>query len=132
MIGLDTNVLVRYLAQDDQAQSSAASSVVDALTEDEPGFISLVVLVELCWVLRRAYRVPRVQVREVVTKLLDAAEIVVQESDAVRAAAAQDGLGADLPDSLASVLGIRAGCRHTVTFDRSAARLPGMRLLDAG
>jgi predicted nucleic-acid-binding protein len=56
MIGLDTNVLVRYLAQDDPAQSLKATELIERrLTEDEPGFISVVAMAEVAWVLERAY-----------------------------------------------------------------------------
>ncbi len=72
MIGLDTNVLVRYLAQDDQEQSALATQVLESLDEAERGFVSLVVLVELQWVLRRAYRMSASEVAGIVERLLRA------------------------------------------------------------
>jgi predicted nucleic-acid-binding protein len=57
MIGLDTNVVVRYLVQDDPDQSAVASELIDNLTETDPGYVSLVTVVEIYWVLRRAYKV---------------------------------------------------------------------------
>lgn len=56
MIGLDTNVLVRYITQDDAAQAARAGQIIDQLSETRPGYITVVVLAKMCWVLRRAYR----------------------------------------------------------------------------
>lgn len=127
MIGLDTNVLVRYLAQDDPEQSARATEIVEALDEAERGFVSLVVLVELHWVLRRAYRMSVADVAGVVERLLRARELVVQESDLVRRALRASEL--ELPDAVIAELGASVGCTTTVTFDRGASRHPAMTLL---
>lgn len=129
MIGLDTNVLVRYVTQDDPQQSALATRLVDSLDEHRPGFVSVVALVELHWVLRRAYRVSRATAASVIRTLLDARELLVEESDAVRRAVDRLVGDADFADALVSELGRLAGCEHTVTFDRVAARLPGMELV---
>lgn len=55
MIGLDTNVLVRYIMQDDTKQSAKATQLIESLTSDEPGFIAMVSVVELYWVLTSSY-----------------------------------------------------------------------------
>jgi len=130
LIGLDTNVLARYLAQDDPDQSARATRLIESLDDENPGFVSLVVLSELHWVLRRAYNVSREDVATVVRRLLDAREITVQEPDAVRRALNRPG-PADFPDALISELGLLAGCDYTATFDRRAARLSGMKLVPA-
>lgn len=85
MIGLDTNVVVRYLVQDDPDQSPVASAVIDALTETNPGYVSVVTVVEIYWVLRRAYQVGTGRCAEVLEGLLDARELRVD----------QDGLRVD-------------------------------------
>ncbi len=133
MIGLDTNVLVRYLTEDDAAQSSAAAGVIEALTEDEPGFVSLVTVVELLWVLRRAYRVPERESLPVLDHLLSTHVIRLERSDVVRLAM-RDALAtsADFADALTARLGSAAGCTTTLTFDRTAADLAGMTLLEVG
>lgn len=132
MIGLDTNVVVRYLVQDEPDQSATASAVIDALTENEPGFLSLVTVVELYWVLRRAYKVSSAKCAELVEGLLDARELRIDRESSVRAAliASRDGL--DFADALIAELGRVAGCDHTVTFDRRAAQASEMRLLAHG
>jgi predicted nucleic-acid-binding protein len=129
VIGLDTNVLVRYIVQDEPAQSAAATSVIESLTEESPGFVSLVAVLEVNWVLRRGYQLPRERALAVLRRLLDSVEIVVQEAELLRRVLSQPG-GAELADGVTSELGRRAGCEHTVTFDRRAARaLDGMKLL---
>lgn len=129
MIGLDTNVVVRYLVQDEPGQSSQASAVIDALTESEPGFISLVTVVELYWVLRRAYKIGTTRCAELIGGLLDARELRVGQDSIVRAALIASRDGPDFVDAVIAELGRVAGCEHTVTFDRRAARSNEMRLL---
>ena len=131
MRGLDTNVLIRYLTADDPAQSAMAKTVMDSLTEDEPGYVSLVALLETVWLLTRTYRIGRSEVARTVTALLASPRLVVQERDAVQAAIdLAEPYGCTLADALLVVLGTRAGCRDTLTFDRRAARLPGVHLID--
>jgi predicted nucleic-acid-binding protein len=129
VIGLDTNVLVRYIAQDDPAQSEQATRLIESLTEDEPGYVSLVTLVELYWVLRSSYQVPRRDVGRIIFRLLDARELSLAEPQVVRRAMARMSADVDFPDALIGELGKAAGCAHTVTFDKRAARLPDVRLL---
>lgn len=71
MIGLDTNILVRYFAQDDPRQSTAARKLIDdKLTREEPGYIAIVVLVEFAWVLKRLYEGKRSEIAEAIAGLL--------------------------------------------------------------
>lgn len=130
MIGLDTNIVVRYLVQDDPEQSTAASELIDELTETAPGFISLVTVVELYWVLRRAYKVSAGRCNELVEGLLDAREIRVDQDPVVRAALG-DAPDVDFADAVIAALGRAAGCDRTVTFDKRAARGGAMQLLHA-
>jgi len=127
VIGLDTNVLVRYLVQDDPRQSEAANELIDSLTADEQGFVSVVALVETTWVLQRAYGRNAEQVREIVRGLLESVEIVVESADLVRSALAMDA--PQFFDALVAASGTAAGVTSTATFDRRAAALPGMQLL---
>ncbi|MDR0415832.1 MAG: type II toxin-antitoxin system VapC family toxin [Propionibacteriaceae bacterium] len=130
MIGLDTNVLLRYLAADDPVQSPAARDLLEARTADDPAYISLVTLLETCWTLRSAFGRDRAAVNAVVGALAALDEIVLQEPAAVaEALAVAEGWPADFPDALVAVLGRRAGCGQTATFDRRAAAIPGMALV---
>ncbi|MGB5934639.1 MAG: type II toxin-antitoxin system VapC family toxin [Ornithinimicrobium sp.] len=129
MIGLDTNVVVRYLVQDDPDRSAAASALIENLTETDPGYLSLVTVVELYWVLRRAYRVDDGLCAELVEGLLDARELRVDQDAVVRAALTANRGGLDFADAVIAELGRAAGCDHTVTFDQRAARDGSMRIL---
>jgi predicted nucleic-acid-binding protein len=129
LIGLDSNVLVRYFTQDDKDQSARATRLVEGLDEDNQGFVSLVALVELHWVLRRAYKVSRDDATGILRKLLNAQELVVQEPDAVRRALTRVAGDIDFSDALISELDTAAGCVYTATFDGRAARLVGMELV---
>jgi predicted nucleic-acid-binding protein len=125
MIGLDTNILVRYLTQDDPTQSPRATELIERrLTEDNPGFISVVAMTETVWVLERAYRLSNVRIAEVVERLLQTAVLVVENEAEVFAAMTvlQDGNGS-FAGALIGELGDRAGCSVTLTFDQKAARL---------
>ncbi|WP_277213803.1 PIN domain-containing protein [Isoptericola croceus] len=129
MIGLDTNVLVRYVVRDDGAQARQADGLIDALTPDAPGFVPLVVLVECWWVLDRAYSYPLDRRRAFVEALLATQELRVEQADTVRAALRRTDDGADLADALIAVGAAEAGCDTVMTFDRRAARVAGMTLL---
>jgi predicted nucleic-acid-binding protein len=130
MIGLDTNILVRYLSQDDQAQSAKATEIIERqLTAENPGFISIVAMVETAWVLDRAYRLTGREVAAVVERLLQADTMVVENEQQVFAAmiALKEGKGS-FADAVIAALGSQAGCSFTLTFDQKALRLPGFRL----
>lgn len=130
VIGLDTNVLVRYLAQDDRAQAARAVRLIEReLTEREPGYISLLVLVETCSVLKRLYGAIPIELRTMVRDLLDTRQFAVEHRTVIVHALAKLGEGAgDLADALIAQLALAAGCQRILTFDRSAAKL-GMTLL---
>jgi predicted nucleic-acid-binding protein len=130
MTGLDTNVLVRFLAQDDVAQSARATRLSEReLSEREPAFIGLVVLVETCWVLKRLYGATAAELRETVRDLLDTRQFVIEQRTVVLRAVARLGDGAgDLADALVAEGAAEAGCARTVTFDKQGVRL-GMELL---
>lgn len=125
MIGLDTNVLVRYLAQDDAAQSARATQVIEQqLTEEQPGFISLITMVETVWVLDSVYALSSGQVASAVESILQADTLLVQNEQQVFEAAVSLKAGdASFADALIGALGRWSGCRTTLTFDRRAARL---------
>ncbi len=130
MIALDTSVLVRYLAQDDPVQSPRATDIIERrLTEENPGFVSIVAMVETIWVLDRAYRLDAPEIAATVERLLQADTLVVENEQEVFTAmiALKEGRGS-FADAIIAALGAKAGCAHTVTFDRNALRIPGFRL----
>jgi predicted nucleic-acid-binding protein len=130
MIGLDTNILVRYLAQDDPIQSPKAREIIERrLTEENPGFISIVAMVETVWVLERAYRLTTHEVAGAVERVLQTDVLVVENEQEVFTAmiALKEGQGS-FADGVIAALGARVGCPCTLTFDRKALRLPGFEL----
>jgi predicted nucleic-acid-binding protein len=130
MTGLDTNILVRYFTMDDLDQSQRAEALLDALTPDEPGFISLVALIELAWVLRSKYRLNKTQLIRCMECLLDSPELVVENHPVVTQALRRFAtVKADFADCLIERSGHLAGCSRTVTFDLDASRSAGMSLL---
>jgi predicted nucleic-acid-binding protein len=124
VIGLDTNVLVRYLVQDDPLQGAAAADVIESrCTSETPGRVDHVVLCELVWVLETAYGYSRELVGNVVRQVLGTAELLVESPDLAWAALrAYESGPADLADYLIGQRNRAAGCETTLTFDRRAAR----------
>ncbi|MGA1983429.1 MAG: type II toxin-antitoxin system VapC family toxin [Acidobacteriaceae bacterium] len=131
MTGLDTNVLVRYFAQDDLAQAKRATQIIERrLTEDEPGFVSLVTMVETVWVLSRVYGLSDREIAAVVEGMLQSDTLVIQnEQEVFTAVAALRAGNGGFADALVGALGTWAGCASTLTFDRKAARLDGFQLV---
>jgi predicted nucleic-acid-binding protein len=130
MIGLDTNILVRYLTQDDRVQSAAATKIIEQrLTITNPGFISVVTMVEIVWVLDRAYRMTDKEISAAVERMLQVEVLLIEHEQEVFAAmiAVKQRRGS-FSDALIAQLGTKAGCKYTVTFDKKALRLPGFML----
>jgi predicted nucleic-acid-binding protein len=126
MIGLDTNVIVRYLTQDDPIQSRKATRLIErGLTEAEPGFVSIVAMVETAWALERIYGLAAEEVAMAIERMLEADVLVVENEQQVFVAmmAVKEGRGS-FSDALIGALGTKAGCSHTVTFDQGALQLP--------
>ena len=125
MIGLDTNVLVRYLVQDDPAQANKASALIDrAAAQDSAMFINHVVICELAWVLGRGYGYARADLAELIEKILLGRQFEIEKKDLVWAALSDfKASRADFADCLIGVTNVLAGCESTLTFDRSAASL---------
>ncbi len=131
MIGIDTNVLVRYLAQDDPKQSAVATRFIEGrLSPGNPGFVSTITLCEIAWVLAESYGADRGRIREIVEGLLATKQLVVERAELVwKALRAWEGVSADFSDALIGQLAIAHGAEKSVTFDRTAAKLPGFELL---
>ncbi len=130
MIGLDTNVLARYVMQDDPRQSSRATRLIESLSAEAPGFVPVVTLVELVWVLSGSYGLNRAQVATVLETLLRSRELVIDRAELVAQALSRFGsAGVDFADALIERICAMAGCEATMTFDSGAAKLAGMTLV---
>jgi predicted nucleic-acid-binding protein len=130
--GLDTNVLVRFLVQDDPEQARAAQNLMATFTEAAPGFVCREVLVEIVWVLECAYGLSRPDIARALDGLLEARDLVIEAADSVAVAVDRYRKGGPgFADQMIALAGLGAGRRATVTFDRKAAGVPGMTLLGA-
>lgn len=131
MIGLDTNILIRYLTQDDPVQSATATAILERrLTSKNPGFVSVVAMVETAWVLDRAYHLPAPQIAAAIERLLQVEVLAIEnEQEVFTAMIAMKHGRRSFADALIAELGARAGCSRTLTFDQNASRLHGFELL---
>jgi predicted nucleic-acid-binding protein len=130
VIGFDTNVLVRYIMQDDARQSLLATRLVESMSAESPGYVPLVSVVELVWVLESAYQLSVDQIIDALERLLRAKEIVVERAETVwKALRICQGGTTDFADCLIERSAAAAGCERTMTFDRGAAKGCGMTLV---
>ncbi len=131
MIALDTNVLARFLTQDEPDQARAASDLISDLTVDSPGFICREVLVELVWVLQRSYKFSRTDISSVLEGLLSASELVIEEADAIGSILQlYETKGFGFSDLMIRQAARRSGSHHLATFDKKAALLDGVELVE--
>jgi predicted nucleic-acid-binding protein len=127
---LDADVLVRYIAQDDAAQSPKATRLIESLTADNPGFIGLVSLTELVWVLAGCNASGKDELIAVLEGLLRAKGLQIENAETVWKAVRQFKEGnADFADCLIECSARQQGCDYTATFDRAAAKHCRMRLI---
>ncbi|MCD7038761.1 type II toxin-antitoxin system VapC family toxin [Pseudomonas sp. MAFF 311095] len=130
MIGLDTNVLVRYVTQDDPVQSAKASALIESLSTASPGFISMVSIVELVWVLQSCYQSAKRDVVTVLETLLRTRELTIEHAELIWQALRKFVANkADFADCLIERCAHAAGCEYTATFDLNAIKTMGMKRL---
>jgi predicted nucleic-acid-binding protein len=130
MIGLDTNVLVRYIMQDDPKQSPMATGLIESLDSDNPGYITMVSVVELYWVMTSSYELSGQQVSQALQAILRTKQLLVERADQVmRALRVFDEGKADFADCLIERSAAGAGCTQTMTFDVGASKHAGMALI---
>lgn len=130
MKGIDTNVLVRYLVQDDPKQSIQAARFIEKDLEESSIFINSTVLCELVWVLESAYDYPRNDIAHVLEQILKTKQFHIYEPDILwRSLSGYKNEGADFADHYIACLNHSNGCEYTVTFDKKAAQLKYFKLL---
>ena len=128
MKAVDTNVLLRFLVQDDAQQSPIATRLLEEkLTVEQPGFVPIVAVLELDWVLRSQYGFSVEIVAHTIAGLMASPNLVFEHSNAVEAAL--DFVYGDLADNILHQTAQANGCSGTLTFDRKFARLEGVELL---
>jgi len=126
MIALDTNVLVRYIMQDDKLQAKKATLAIETLTSDAPAFISCIVLCEINWVLKTAYKIPKPDCIDVLERILSVAVFDIENLSACLTALQLYEAGqADFSDYLIQKIAREHGYISVLTFDKKALKNPG-------
>ena len=127
MLGVDTNILVRFLVRDEEAQFERARKLIKReIAAGGSVFVSQLVLLETEWVLRSRYSLPKNLIVEAISGLLDAADVRFEDEPAIEEALfIWKETTADFADCLIGARNRRHGCRATATFDAKASRLPG-------
>jgi len=130
MTGLDTNVLVRYITQDNARQAAKANKLIEeSLSVKKPGYVTLITLVEIVWVLESCYEQPKKTILDVIYSLLTTKQLVIERADSVYLAMKRYRTGkADFSDAVISIIAENDGCDSIVTFDKKAVSV-GMVLL---
>ena len=130
MVGVDTNILVRYIVRDVPEQAEAADRLLESLSMDEQGYVPREVLIEMVWVLSRSYGFGRIQIANLVLDLVGTDGLIVESSDDVVNAAVAYAQGSDdFADLMILAASSRVGCETLYTFDRKFSRLEGVALL---
>lgn len=134
MIAIDTNVLLRLLVRDHEEQVRIVERFVTAhCSKEDPGFVSQVVIAETAWVLKDVYGYERTQIAASIRGVMNVSELQLESADEINAAVADyEQSSAGFTDCMLARTNLAAGCTHTVTFDRKAAKLTGFELLKAG
>ena len=129
MIALDTNILLRYLVQDDPTQAEAARWLIEEqLTPERPGYVAVTAVLELDWVLRSKFQLHESTVATLIVGLMQASALVFEHADEIQEALRYTH--GDLADNILHRVSRSNGCSHTVTFDKKFARIDGVELLD--
>jgi len=131
MIGLDSNVLIRYIVRDDEAQAKAATNLIEGYcTADAPGFVNVIVMCEIVWVLGTGYGYDRATVASVIREMLTSVELQIEESESVwQALRAFEAGGPDFADCLIGIHNKSRQAETTYTFDTAAAKTSGFTLV---
>jgi predicted nucleic-acid-binding protein len=131
VIGLDTNVFVRYIAQDDRRQAAKATHLIEEVcSETRRGFVAAIVIADLAWVLESCYGSAKAEVVAVLQRILRTKQLVVQDTETIwKAVRLFESSRADFADCLIERIGTTHECEHTSTFDKHATSM-GMRLIE--
>jgi predicted nucleic-acid-binding protein len=129
MIGLDTNVILRFVTQDHPTQSAAANRLMESFSIDKPGVVPTICVIELVWALKTFYKAKSSDIEQAVETLLRAEGLIIERSELVwQALRLFTKTSADFADCLIERCAHAEGCDHTATFDRKAVSA-GMKLL---
>lgn len=129
-IGIDTNVLARYILQDDERQANIANNFLESLNAHKQGVITCIILVELVWLLKQGYKQRKEMIVQVLSMLLTIDTLNIENKEQVlNALDIYKSSSADFSDALIAMLNHDSGCVFTVTFDKGAVKKTGIKLL---
>lgn len=133
MFGIDTNVLVRFLLNDDPEQGAHVKKLIEeALATGQPVAVGLLVILETEWVLRSCAKIDKKAVITTLRMLLESRDLQIEHEDCLEHALyLYENNNADFADCLIATGYKRTGCSAMFTFDRKAAAIPGVILLNA-
>ena len=125
MIGIDTNVLARYLIEDDEKQTQKAVELIDKYSGDNAAiFINNIVICELVWVLKRGYNYPKPQLVKLLKEIITTIEFCVEDSKVLWESISEyENSSVDFSDILIGNFNVARGCIHSFTFDKKASNL---------
>lgn len=131
MIGLDTNILLRSMLNDDPVQSPAARRLLQSLDESHRGFVNIPVMLEFFWVLQSRYKLPRTRLVGALRDLLEVKYLEFEAFETIgKALVIHERLAADFSDAVITMRNGELSANRTLTFDDKAARrIPSMELL---
>ena len=136
MIGLDTNILLRWLISADQGDIASRGAEIERVSQIVSAqgaklFVNAVVIAETAWILEQKLKLSRPDVSDIIGRMLFAQNITVGNDAEMRAALMQyESSNIDFADCAIAQLNLSAGCSHTLTFDRKTSRTPGFRHVD--
>lgn len=133
MIGLDTNVFIRYLVQDDEQQAQLATHLIEnQCSKENPALINEIILCEIVWVLKRAYRYDKAVILTIIKQLLSSDEIYISShTEAWAAYHDYENGNADFSDYFIARINQKFGCPCTFSFDKKASQSDNFKLLTA-
>lgn len=131
MIGIDTNVIVRYIVQDDPKQAKAATKLIEqTCSTDNPGYINHIVLCEIVWVLKRNYKLDKQSICQVIEQIMRTDRLMIEDIQLVwKALETFKKTKADYADCLLGQRNLQAGCQYTATLDDAASLTKGYKHL---
>lgn len=128
MIGLDTNILLRYILEDDEYQFKRVTELIETLTPEKQGYVSLVVLSEFFWVLKTGYKKAKSEMIESIKLILSLSVFQIEDYDvAYKALKLYETNKADFPDYIILTKSLKAGCKSVMTFDKAALLSKGFK-----
>jgi predicted nucleic-acid-binding protein len=131
LIGIDTNILVRYITQDDKIQSEIATKFIENYCSNgNKIFINHLVICELVWVLKKCYKLSKPKTINIIQHILQISQFSIENPQIIWQTLTDYKKGsADFADYVVGRTNIYNNCEETITFDKKASKSKGFSLL---